>query len=148
VVNPSVLPRSWLGIALTRLEASPPAGGAALLRYADPVPVSWLHIETIARQLPAQPVPVAAHARASRADLAAALPDVVLFSPGLDAGVGLSERICRAVPGATLFALRDRSGIGACHAAVLRGSWDPGLPPERSSRRECAADVDGRSRVP
>jgi hypothetical protein len=141
VVNPRILPRSALGIALDRLDESPPKGDAVLLRPDVPHEVGWRHLERIAAQLPPSPIPVWSDARLEGlADLGSepSVPELLFWSPRLEADAEVSRRICRLWPNAAIYVLRDSSGLSTALAARPRGpGWDPGLLEERWRLMPC-----------
>ena len=73
-------------------------------------------------------------------DFAAEGKDLLFWSPGLGADHGIGAAVCRRWPSATLYELRDPSGLGRAHAAVLGAApWTPAGPSSRWRRVPCAS---------
>lgn len=72
------------------------------------------------------------------ADLAADGRTLLLWSPGLEADLGVTATVCRAWPDATLYSFSDAAGLGSVLAArVGGGAWQPRLAP--ATTRRCNA---------
>jgi hypothetical protein len=141
VVNPTILPSSWLAIAIEALDERATALRPLALEYGigeDRIP--WLNNEAIARLLPSEPMEVRTYSERdgsalSRADAGARLH---LWSPALETEVGVWRAVCRRWPQAALYTLWDAPRLSRALAAMPQGErWLPALPPERWSAGTC-----------
>jgi hypothetical protein len=72
------------------------------------------------------------------AELAAERKDLLFWTHGYDRDVPVAAAVCAAWPAATLYEIRDRSGLGFVHAARIGGTpWEPRAPAERWRTRRC-----------
>ena len=72
------------------------------------------------------------------ADLAADGRTLLLWSPGLEADLGVTATVCRTWPDATLYRFTDAPGLGSVLAARVGGRpWQPRLAP--ATTRRCNA---------
>jgi hypothetical protein len=57
------------------------------------------------------------------------IPDLLLWTPGLEEDARASDAICTRWPGAALYILQDRAGLSRAFAASPTGPhWQPDLP--------------------
>lgn len=141
VVTPRLLASSAVGIALRAVGAGGPPGGALFLRHGHDR-ASWLHLETIAAEVGAQRLPVQPYrGMETLVALEAAgdrSPEVLLWSPGLEAESHVGTDVCARWPGATLYTLTDAPGLSRLLAARPAGEgWTPGLPAGQWRARQC-----------
>ena len=74
------------------------------------------------------------------ADLAADGRSLLLWSPGLEADLGVTATVCRAWPDATLYRFTDAAGLSSVLAArVGGGAWQPRLAPATTRRCDAPA---------
>lgn len=134
VVNPRILPASWLA---TGLEALGPRRTvpATIVEDLGPPYFAWLNVRRIAALLPEAPV------EARTQEVLAEPGDrtgVLLWSPAVEHDVGIADAVCRRWPGATLYDVRDRAGLFRARAAALPGvSWQPDVPASRWTATPC-----------
>jgi hypothetical protein len=139
VVNPSILPASWLATGLEALGPRPTVR-ATVVEDGGPPYYAWLNVRRIAALLPAPPLGVRTHdVLAEAPDPGAARdPDVLLWSPAVEHDVGVAAAVCRRWPRATLYELRDRAGLFRTHAAALPGvTWHPDVSASRWTATRC-----------
>jgi len=144
VVNPRILPASWLAIGLEALGPRPTVR-ATVVEDGGPPYFAWLNVRRIAALLPAVPLEVRTHDVLAGPPAAAATGnlELLLWSPGVERDVGVAETVCRRWPGATLYEMRDRAGLFRAHAAALPGvTWHPDLSASRSTATRCASLSD------
>ncbi len=144
-VNPRILARSWLGLALRALDGAP--ADAVLLAHADApyhggppgADLRWLHARRIASQVPATPLPVAAWEGPASLDAAPESPTrLFLWSPALQHDADVAGRVCARWPGAALYEIRDAAGISRVLAASPAGAgWTPALPASQWTAQGC-----------
>lgn len=138
VVNPRIVPTSWMAIALEANEDAAFAGEAAFLEYGRPERLPWLHVDTIGRHLAEPPIESHVLVQAGDLDKAAAGAKVLYWSPALEEDHRVSEAVCGRWPGASLVVLSDAAGISRAWAAHLEGGV--GEP--------CGSGLSSRSDVP
>jgi hypothetical protein len=142
VVNPRLLCASAPGIVFRALRAND-APRAVLLDYPprQAIDVRWLFTGVLSAYGGPEPLgylqyggdPLPAE------DFAAEGKDLLFWSPGLDADLAIGAAVCRQWPAATLYELRDPSGLGRAHAALLGATpWTPAGPSARWRRFPCA----------
>lgn len=67
--------------------------------------------------------------------------DLLFWSHGFDQEFTVRETVCRQWPGATLYEIRDRAGLGRVHAARLGGApWEPRDAGGRWLSWDCTAE--------
>jgi tetratricopeptide (TPR) repeat protein len=140
LVNPRIVPATWLGLTLRALQRAP-AGEVLLLEHGKPRN-DWLHVAEIARYLPPAPLPVRAYQNggsllAAPDDDRAAAP-LIFWSPSLEEQESVQRPLCACWPEATLYTLRDAAGLSRAFGARLDGSWEPALPRRQWSAAPCA----------
>jgi hypothetical protein len=145
VVNPRILPASAMGIVFRSL-APADASRVVVLDYppAHAIDVRWLFTGVMTAYggpVPLGYLPYAGQALPAQ-DLAAEARDLLFWSPGLDADLGVTAAVCRQWPAASLYEVGDAAGLGRVFAArVGERSWAPALPSGRWRRRACPASV-------
>ncbi len=72
------------------------------------------------------------------AELAAEQKSLLFWSHGYDRDVPIAATVCATWPDATLYEIRDRSGLARVHAARVGGApWEPRAPAGRWRSRRC-----------
>ncbi len=140
LVNPSILPSSWLGISMQALGTRRPNADAVFLEHGGPGDLSWLHVRRIASLLPAHPQATLTLEEFEHPASAAAESSKVFFwSPALEQDAAVSRQICARWPQAALYRLMDQPCLLQAYAAAPQGrqSWRPQLPPDRWSVSSC-----------
>jgi hypothetical protein len=154
VVNVGILPASSLGL-LARALFGPDLDNAGLLtssgRDSRPgVPpgrryweLDWLrhnhpYIDEIARCVPKRPIPLFDLDLLEQWNPAGPEKRLVFWSPALQQTTAVSQRLCRRWPEATLYTVRDSTGLSRLYGARLVGDeWMPGVPREQWTTTRC-----------
>jgi hypothetical protein len=151
-VNPSILPASATSIAL---ELASPGQDPAftLLEHdgssegEDQKRLDWMFVETSADAL--APGRLRTRPIGNGNEHGWDGDGVLLWSPSLQADLGLRDRLCRERDDVTAFSVRDRSGISEIlAAAAARSAWTPPLPEKRWTAVPCHPPSRGRSSSP
>lgn len=129
VVHPRLLSRSATAMAIDLVQRVAPQS-PLMVRHPQ-----WdvEEVELYARQVPRQPIPVRAFAGA--ATFEGIEPDIVLWSPGLEADLGVAAALCQRWPEAALFVFSDavrRSNVFAARPRGAAGLADWPEPPVAS----------------
>jgi hypothetical protein len=143
VVTPTILPSSWLAIAVEASDERAFALQPVALEYGiGENRIDWLNNAAIARLLPAAPIEVRTYSERdtsalARADAGARLH---LWSPALESEVGVGRALCQRWPQAALYTLWDAPRRSRALAGLPAGDrWVPALPQGRWSVTTCAA---------
>ena len=141
VVTPRVVVASAPGIMLRAVTADA-ADRVVLLAYPSrwSVDVYWLFDGPITAYAGARPVGFLEYGGGPLpADgFAAEGKDLLFWSPGLETDVHVRDAVCAQWPWATLWEIRDVSGVGRVHAADIgRRGWTPAGPADRARRAGC-----------
>lgn len=146
-INPQILPRTWLGLALDAVAATP-ADQVLLLEPGNP-PNDWLHVAEIGRYLPRQPIATRSYQNGGSllgsADADAVAAPLLSWSPALEEQMSVAHDLCSCWPQSTIFRLRDRAGLSRALVARVDGKpWSPSLPAPLWSAERCPpADRQG-----
>lgn len=136
-VNPRIVASSWVTIAL---EAVSPDGADADVALVD-YDTTFLHTAKMAAQVPARPVTFVAAGSFDGGVLNASTPPnrVYLWSPAVEEGGKVSQRLCARWPDVALYVMQDRAGLSTAWAVVPPGrDWRPALDEHRWVKRACA----------
>jgi len=140
-VNPSIVASSWGTIALEAVPRRGPDADVALVDY----DTTFLHTGKMAAQVPVEPLAFLPAGSFEAGVLNASTPPtrVYLWSPAVEAGGKVSERLCARWPETTLYVMRDRAGLSEAWAAAPPGrDWRPALDERRWVSRACAPRPD------
>jgi hypothetical protein len=140
-VNPTIVASSWVTIALEAVPRPGPDADVVLVDY----DTTFLHTAKMATQVPARPVAFLAAWPFEIGVLNAPAPPtrVHLWSPAVEAGAKVSERLCARWPSTTIYVMQDRAGLSQAWAAAPPGrDWRPALDEHRWVSRACAPGPD------
>lgn len=140
VVNRRLLPTAAVSIAIAEVDGRRPCAPAVLLNTGA---FDVQAVDFFAGKVPRCPLATAVVGPGAEDGIAVALRHAVAFwSPGVEMVHDVARRLCAADPGARVWTIHDRSGLGVVHAAAPGGSpWQP-LAAAAAQRHDCPAAPD------
>jgi hypothetical protein len=139
IVNPRIVPASWMSIALEANAGTAGGGKVIFLDHGRPSRQRWLHVETIGRHLAQPPIESRTFVQASDLDdIAAAGVSALYWSPALEADFQVRDAVCARWPEARAYVLSDAAGVSEAWTAQVGGMQvPPSLPPSRWAAQGC-----------
>lgn len=144
-VNPRIVASSWVTIALEAVPRHGPDAGADADVVLVDYDTTFLHTGKMAAQVPARPLTFLAAGAFEVVVLNGSAPPtrVHLWSPAVEEGGKVSQRLCARWPDTTLYVMQDRAGLSEAWAAAPPGRhWRPAFNEHRWVSRACATRPD------